>query len=143
MDKKSKIYVAGHKGLVGSAIMRTLKKSGYSNIVTRTHLKLDLLDQKAVSEFLKQERPEYVILAAAKVGGILANNSFPGEFIHNNLIIQDNVIDQAWKQNVKRLLFLGSSCIYPKFCSQPIQEEFLMTGPLEPTNRPYAIAKIA
>jgi len=143
MNKKAKIYVAGHRGLVGSALMRQLKKQGYSNIVTRTHTDLDLANQQAVADFFTIEKPEYVFLAAAKVGGIHANNTFPAEFIHQNIAIQTNVIHQSYLNNVKRLLFLGSSCIYPKDCPQPIKEEYLLTGPLEPTNRPYALAKIA
>ncbi len=143
MNKNSKIYVAGHRGLVGSAIMRCLQNKGFSNIVTRSHKELDLFDQAAVRYFFEQEKPEYVILAAAKVGGIYANNTYPAEFIHQNLIIQDNVIDQSRCTKVKGLLFLGSSCIYPRECPQPMREEYLLTGPLEKTNRPYAVAKIA
>lgn len=143
MKKKSKIYVAGHRGLVGSALMRQLAAQGYRNIVTRTHAELDLTKQQAVADFFKSEQPEYVILAAAKVGGIHANNTYPSEFIHENLAIQTNVIHQSYVNQVKRLLFLGSSCIYPKDCPQPIKEEYLLTGELEPTNRPYALAKIA
>jgi GDP-L-fucose synthase len=143
MKKNSKIYVAGHRGLVGSAFLRKLHAKGYNNIVTRTHAELDLSDQSAVRDFFQSEKPEYVMLAAAKVGGILANNTFPAEFIHENLAIQTNVIHQAYLSGVKRLLFLGSSCIYPKTCPQPIKESYLLTGPLEPTNRPYALAKIA
>ena len=138
----SRIYVAGHRGLVGSALVRQLEARGYRNLVTRTHAELDLADQAAVRAFFAAEKPEYVLLAAAKVGGIQANNIYPAEFIQQNLAIQTNVI-QAWRNDVKRLLFLGSSCIYPKACPQPIKEEYLLTGPLEPTNRPYAIAKIA
>ncbi|RJX20458.1 MAG: GDP-L-fucose synthase [Desulforudis sp.] len=143
MDRQSKIFVAGHRGLVGSAIMRCLLERGHARIITRSRSELDLADQKDVHDFFQRERPEYVFLAAAKVGGILANNSFPAEFIHQNLIIQDNVIHQAWLAGVKRLLFLGSSCIYPRDCPQPMKEEYLLTGPLESTNRPYAVAKIA
>lgn len=143
MKPDSKIYVAGHRGLVGSALVRRLAAKGYSNLVTRTHDELDLADQVAVREFFAREKPEYVLLAAAKVGGILANNTYPAEFIEQNLVIQTNVIHEAWRHDVRRLLFLGSSCIYPKECPQPIKEEYLLTGPLEPTNRPYAIAKIA
>src|SRR5512139_570888 len=143
MQTDSKIYVAGHRGLVGSALMRQLQVRGYHNLVTRTHTELDLTEQAAVREFFSTERPEYVLLAAAKVGGILANNTYPAEFIQQNLAIQTNVIHEAWRNNVKRLLFLGSSCIYPRDCTQPIREEYLLTGPLEPTNRPYALAKIA
>jgi GDP-L-fucose synthase len=143
MEKQAKIYVAGHRGLVGSAIMRRLAAGGYNNIVTRTHTELDLTNQSAVREFFRQERPEYVFLAAAKVGGILANNTYPAEFIHQNLAIQTNAIHESWRAGVKRLLFLGSSCIYPRDCPQPMNEEYLLTGPLESTNRPYAVAKIA
>ena len=143
MNKGAKIYVAGHRGLVGSALVRQLKGSGYNNLLLRTHAELDLLDQVAVQNFFAAEKPEYVILAAAKVGGIHANNTYPAEFIHDNLVIQANVIHSAWQNNVTRLLFLGSSCIYPKECPQPMKEEYLLTGPLEPTNRPYALAKIA
>lgn len=143
MDKKAKIYVAGHRGLVGSALMRELEKQGYSNIIFRTHAELDLTNQSAVEAFFKAEKPEYVFLAAAKVGGIYANNTYPAEFIQQNLAIQSNVIHQAYLNSVKRLLFLGSSCIYPKDCPQPIKEEYLLTGLLESTNRPYALAKIA
>jgi GDP-L-fucose synthase len=143
MNKDSTIYVAGHRGLVGSALMRQLEAQGYKNIVTRTHAELDLTNQQAVAEFFSSENPEYVFLAAAKVGGIHANNTYPAEFIHENLSIQNNVIHQSYLNGVKRLLFLGSSCIYPRDCPQPIKEEYLLTGPLEPTNRPYALAKIA
>jgi len=143
MKQDSKIYVAGHRGLVGSALMRQLQAKGYANLVTRTHAELDLTDQAAVRDFFSAEKPEYVLLAAAKVGGIQANNTYPAEFIRQNLAIQTNVIHEAWRNNVQRLLFLGSSCIYPKDCPQPIKEEYLLTGPLEPTNRPYALAKIA
>jgi GDP-L-fucose synthase len=143
MQQDSKIYVAGHRGLVGSALMRQLAAKGYRNLVVRTHAELDLTDQAAVREFMASERPEIVLLAAAKVGGIQANNSYPAEFIQQNLAIQTNVIHEAWRNNVQRLLFLGSSCIYPKECPQPIREEYLLTGLLEPTNRPYALAKIA
>lgn len=143
MQRDSKIYVAGHQGLVGSALMRQLETRGYRNLITRTHSALDLTDQAAVHEFFEKERPEYVLLAAAKVGGIHANNTYPAEFIRDNLAIQTNVIHEAWRNNVRQLLFLGSSCIYPKECPQPIKEEYLLTGPLEPTNRPYALAKIA
>ena len=143
MNLNAKIYVAGHRGLVGSALMRQLHKKGYSNIVTRTHAELDLTHQQAVANFFQAEKPEYVFLAAAKVGGIHANNTYPAEFIHENLSIQTNVIHQAYVNGVKRLLFLGSSCIYPRDCPQPIKEEYLLTGELEPTNRPYALAKIA
>lgn len=143
MDKNAKIYVAGHRGLVGSALLQRLKARGYDNLVMRTHAELDLTDQAAVREFFVREKPEYVLLAAAKVGGIHANSTYPAEFIQQNLAIQTNVIHEAWRNNVRRLLFLGSSCIYPKACPQPIKEEYLLTGPLEPTNRPYALAKIA
>lgn len=143
VDKNSKIYIAGHRGLVGSAITRNLKQKGYSNLVTRVHADLDLIDQKATEAFFFHEKPEYVFLAAAKVGGILANNIYPAEFIHDNIIIQTNVIHEAYRSGVKRLMFLGSSCIYPKLAPQPMKEEHLLTGPLEATNRPYALAKIA
>jgi GDP-L-fucose synthase len=143
MNLDSKIYVAGHRGLVGSALMRGLDARGYRNLVTRTHAELDLTNQTAVQDFFATEKPEYVLLAAAKVGGIHANNVYPAEFIQQNLAIQTNVIHEAWRNEVKRLLFLGSSCIYPKDCPQPIKEEYLLTGELEPTNRPYALAKIA
>lgn len=143
MNKDAKIYVAGHRGLVGSALVRQLTNRGYYNLLLRTHVELDLADQAAVRAFFAVEKPEYVILAAAKVGGIYANNTYPAEFIHVNLVIQTNVIHSAWQQQVKRLLFLGSSCIYPKNCPQPMREESLLTGPLEGTNRPYALAKIA
>ncbi len=143
MDFDSKIYVAGHRGLVGSALMRQLQQRGYKNLITRTHAELDLTNQHAVQVFFAEEKPEYVLLAAAKVGGIYANNAYPAEFIHQNLAIQTNVIHESWRNNAKRLLFLGSSCIYPKDSLQPIKEEYLLTGELEPTNRPYALAKIA
>jgi GDP-L-fucose synthase len=139
----SRIYVAGHRGLVGSALVRQLTAKGYRNLITRTHAELDLTDEAAVRDFFAAEKPEYVLLAAAKVGGIHANNTYPAEFIQQNLAIQTNVIHEAWRSKVQRLLFLGSSCIYPKECPQPIKEEYLLTGLLEPTNRPYAIAKIA
>jgi GDP-L-fucose synthase len=143
MNKTSKIYVAGHQGLVGSALLRLLMARGYKNVLTRTHAELDLIDQAATRIFFEQEKPEYVFLAAAKVGGILANHDYPAEFIHDNLAIQTNAIHEAYRAGVKRLLFLGSSCIYPRDCPQPIKEDYLLTGPLEPTNRPYALAKIA
>jgi GDP-L-fucose synthase len=143
MEQDSKIYIAGHRGLAGSALMRQLQARGYHKLITRTHTELDLTDQAAVRDFFSAEKPEYVLLAAAKVGGILANNTYPAEFIRQNLAIQTNVIHEAWCSKVKRLLFLGSSCIYPRDCPQPIREEYLLTGPLEPTNRPYAVAKIA
>jgi GDP-L-fucose synthase len=143
MKPGSRIWVAGHRGLVGSALMRELGRRGFADIVTRTHAELDLTDCAATEAFFAQERPEYVFLAAAKVGGILANDTCPAEFIRENLAIQTNVIHLAWKHGVKRLLFLGSSCIYPKLAPQPLKEASLLTGPLEPTNRAYAIAKIA
>lgn len=143
MKKDSKIYVAGHRGLVGSAILRLLQQQGYTNLVYRTHEELDLTDQQAVKIFFDQEEPEYVFLAAAKVGGILANNTYPADFIYMNLQIQNNVIHQSYVHGVKKLCFLGSSCIYPKLAHQPMKEEYLLTGKLEPTNEPYAIAKIA
>jgi len=143
MEKTSRIYVAGHRGLVGSAILRELEKQGYSNLLMRTHAELDLTDGDAVRHFFEAERPEYVFLAAAKVGGILANDTYPADFLRENLKIQTSVIQSAHSIGVKRLLFLGSTCIYPKLCPQPIREEYLLTGPLEPTNRAYALAKIA
>ena len=143
MDKKAKIYVAGHTGLVGSALIRALLDRGCTNFITRTHAELDLERQSAVEAFFETEKPEYVFLAAAKVGGIWANKTYPAEFIYSNLAIQTNVIHSAWKTGVKRLLFLGSSCIYPRECAQPMKEEYLLTGPLETTNEPYAVAKIA
>lgn len=143
MNKNSKIYIAGHRGLVGSALVRALEKAGYTNLVLRTRQELDLLDQNAVADFFASELPEYVFLAAAKVGGILANNNSKADFIYENLQIQNNIIFNAWKHNTKKLLFLGSSCIYPRECPQPIKEEYLMTGPLEETNDAYALAKIA
>jgi GDP-L-fucose synthase len=143
VDKHSKIYIAGHRGLVGSAITRNLRNKGYDNLVTRTHSELDLLNQASTRSFFEEEKPEYVFLAAAKVGGIAANNTYPAEFIRDNLLIQSNIIHEAYRSNVRRLLYLGSSCIYPKLAPQPMKEEYLLTGPLEPTNRPYALAKIA
>jgi GDP-L-fucose synthase len=143
MEPNARIYVAGHRGLVGSALMRNLCDKGYTNFVTRTHAELDLTSQAAVESFFDAEKPAYVFLAAARVGGIHANNVYPAEFIRDNLAIQTNVIHAAWKNSVKRLMFLGSSCIYPKLAPQPMKEEYLLTGPLEPTNRPYALAKIA
>ncbi|GGH16226.1 GDP-L-fucose synthase family protein [Silvibacterium dinghuense] len=143
MEKTAKIFIAGHRGLVGSAIRRGLEEHGYTNLLLRTRAELDLTDKAAVRTFFEQERPEYVFLAAAKVGGIVANDTYPADFIRENLEIQTNVIDAAYRSGVKRLLFLGSSCIYPKLCPQPIKEEYLLTGPLEPTNRAYALAKIA
>lgn len=143
MQKTSRIFVAGHRGLVGSAIRTVLEQEGYSNLLLRTRAEVDLSDRDSVNRFFATEHPEFVILAAAKVGGILANNTYPAEFIHDNLVIQTNVIDACYRYGVNRLLFLGSSCIYPKLAPQPIKEEYLLTGPLEPTNRPYALAKIA
>ena len=143
MNKDSKIYIAGHRGLVGSAILRQLGEAGYTNIITRSHGELDLTEQFAVREFFNNEKPEYVFLCAAKVGGILANKTYPAEFIHRNVAIQANVIHESYKSAVRRLLFLGSSCIYPRECPQPMKEEYLLTGSLEQTNRPYAVAKIA
>jgi len=143
MNHDAKIYVAGHRGLVGSALVRALEAKGHERLVTRTSAELDLTDQAAVQAFFEQERPEYVFLAAARVGGILANNTYPAQFIQNNLAIQVNVIHEAWRAGLRRLLFLGSSCIFPRDCPQPMREEYLLTGPLEPTNRPYAVAKIA
>ena len=143
MQPDSRIFVAGHRGLVGSAIVRELQGTGYRAIITRSRAELDLGDPSAVESFFAMERPEFVFLAAAKVGGILANNTYPADFIRDNLAIQSNVIEASRLSGVKRLLFLGSSCIYPKLCPQPIKEKYLLTGPLEPTNRPYAIAKIA
>ncbi|MHA1222236.1 MAG: GDP-L-fucose synthase [Candidatus Heimdallarchaeaceae archaeon] len=143
MKSNSKVFLAGHTGLVGSAILRVLEKNGYSNIITANSSTLDLRNQKAVNDFFEIERPEFVFLAAAKVGGILANNTYPAEFIYDNIMIEANIINAAKKFQVKKLLFLGSSCIYPKFAKQPIKEEYLLSGKLEPTNEPYAIAKIA
>lgn len=143
MQTQEKIYIAGHRGMVGSAIERRLRAAGFSNFVTRTSNELDLRDTASVKEFFTQERPAYVFLAAAKVGGIMANNTYRGEFLYDNLMIQNNVIHQAYETGVKKLLFLGSSCIYPKMAPQPLKEEYLLTGLLEPTNEPYAIAKIA
>lgn len=143
MEKDSKIYVAGHRGLVGSAIVRGLKAKGYTNIIGRTHKELDLMDGVAVEKFFKEEKPEYVFLAAAKVGGIYANSTYPADFIFENLQIQQNVIGNAFKYKVKKLMFLGSSCIYPKMCPQPIKEEYLLSGYLEETNEGYALAKIS
>ena len=143
MNKNSKIYIAGHRGLVGSALWRNLTAKGYTNLIGKTHKELDLLDSAAVNKFYQDEKPDYVILAAAKVGGIVANNTYRAQFIYENLQIQNNVIHQAYVNGVKKLLFLGSSCIYPKACPQPIDEEYLLTDPLEYTNEPYAIAKIA
>ena len=143
MDKNSKIYIAGHRGLVGSALERLLKSQGYTNFLTKTHSELNLERQQDVEDFFAEEKPEYVFLAAAKVGGIVANNSYPADFIYSNLIIQSNIIDASYRSGVKKLLFLGSSCIYPKYAPQPMREEYLLTGELEPTNEPYAVAKIA
>ncbi len=143
MNPESKIYVAGHRGLAGSAIVRALKRKGYNNLITRTHAELDLTAQPAVQAFFEAEQPTHVILAAAKVGGIHANDTYPAEFIRDNLAIQTNVIHSAWQSGVDKLVFLGSSCIYPKFAEQPMREDSLLTGPLEPTNEWYAIAKIA
>ncbi|MGH9600167.1 MAG: GDP-L-fucose synthase family protein [Terracidiphilus sp.] len=143
MEKTSKIFVAGHRGLVGSAIRRELEQHGYTNLLLRTHAELDLTDPAAVHTFFAAEQPEYVLLAAAKVGGILANDTYPADFLRENLKIQTNVIESAYHTGVRRLLFLGSTCIYPRLCPQPIREEYLLTGPLEPTNRAYALAKIA
>lgn len=143
MERQSKIYIAGHRGMVGSALLRHLKANGYGHFALRTSAELDLRDQKAVREFFAAERPEYVFLAAAKVGGIVANNTYRAEFIYDNLMIQSNIIDASYRNGVKKLLFLGSSCIYPKLAPQPLREDYLLTGTLENTNEPYAIAKIA
>src|SRR5437016_2200492 len=143
MESSARIYVAGHRGLAGSALARRLASGGFRNVLTRTHAELELTDQIAVRKFFEQEKPAYVFVAAARVGGILANDKYPAEFIQANLAVQTNVMHEAWRNGVKRLLFLGSSCIYPRDCPQPIKEEYLLTGPLEATNRSYAIAKIA
>jgi len=143
MDKNAKIYVAGHRGMVGSAIVRRLETAGYSNVVTRTHTELDLTQQAEVAKFLAAERPDYIFMAAAKVGGIHANNVYRAEFLYQNLMVEANITHAAWQAGVSRMLFLGSSCIYPRDCPQPISEDYLLTGPLEQTNEPYAIAKIA
>lgn len=143
MKKDTKIYIAGHRGLVGSALVDKLTEQGYTNLIARTHAELDLTRQTDVEDFFKQERPKYVFLAAAKVGGILANNTYPAEFIYSNVMVQSNVIHSAYLFGVKKLLFLGSSCIYPRNCPQPMKEEYLLSGYLEPTNEPYAVAKIA
>ena len=143
MNKESKIYIAGHRGLVGSAIQRILSRHGYSNLIVQTRAELDLLNAEAVEEFFSKENPEYVFLAAARVGGIHANNTYPADFLYENLQIQNHVLQNAWRVRVKKLLFLGSSCIYPRDCPQPIQEDYLLKGPLESTNRAYALAKIA
>ena len=143
MDKGAKVYIAGHRGMVGSAIARRLTSAGYTNLLMRTHAELDLTKQESVTQFLARERPDYVFVAAARVGGIHANNTCRAEFIYQNLMIEANIVHAAWQAGVQRLLFLGSSCIYPRDCPQPIKEEYLLTGPLEQTNEPYAIAKIA
>jgi len=143
MEKHDRIYVAGHRGMVGSSIVRHLENNGYSNIITRTSAELDLRDQQSVEKFFGSEKPDYVFLAAAKVGGIMANNNYRGEFLYDNLMIEANVIHQSYVHHVKKLLFLGSSCIYPKFAPQPLKEEYILTGSLESTNQPYAVAKIA
>jgi GDP-L-fucose synthase len=143
MDRNSKIYIAGHRGMVGSAIIRKLEKEGFTNLVLRTSKELDLREQSAIVRFFETEKPDYVFLAAAKVGGIVANNTYRAEFLYDNLMIQNNIIHQSYLNGVKKLLFLGSSCIYPKLAPQPLKEEYLLTGPLEFTNEPYAIAKIA
>jgi GDP-L-fucose synthase len=143
MEQGARIYVAGHTGLAGSAILRALERAGHANFLLRKHAELELTDARAVAAFFERERPDYVFLAAAKVGGILANNSYPADFIRDNLAVQLNVIHEAWRARVKRLLFLGSSCIYPRDCPQPMKEEHLLSGPLEPTNRAYALAKIS
>ena len=143
MDKNGKIYVAGHRGMVGSAIVRALEKNGYHNIVTRTHKELDLTRQDAVEAFFEEVKPDYVFLAAAKVGGIVANNEAPADFLYENMILEMNVIHSAFKNNVKKLMFLGSSCIYPRMCPQPIKEDYLLTGALEQTNEAYALSKIS
>ena len=143
MDRHAKIYVAGHRGMVGSAIVRRLASLGYGNVVTRSHAELDLVNQQAVADFLAREKPDYIFMAAAKVGGIHANNTFRAEFLYQNLMIEANIVHAAWQAGVNRMLFLGSSCIYPRDCPQPIREDYLLTGPLEQTNEPYAIAKIA
>jgi len=143
MEKNAKVYIAGHRGMVGSAISRKLQKEGYNNIITRVSSELDLRDQPAVADFFAKEKPEYVFLAAAKVGGIVANNTYRAEFLYDNLQIQNNIINSSYLNGVKKLMFLGSSCIYPKMAPQPLKEDYLLTGPLEETNEPYAIAKIA
>ncbi len=143
VNPNSKIYVAGHRGLVGSALIANLKAQGYTNLLTRTHAELDLTNKEATEALFAAEKPDYVFLAAAKVGGIYANNTYPADFILSNLAIQTNIINSAYQNKVTRLMFLGSSCIYPKLAPQPLKEESLLTGPLEPTNRPYALAKIA
>ena len=143
MNKESKVYIAGHRGLVGSAIVKNLKEKGYTNLIYKTHEALDLMNQVKVEAFFQREKPEYVVLAAAKVGGIVANNTYRADFIYENLQIQNNVIHQSYLHGVKKLLFLGSTCVYPKNCPQPMKEEYLLTSELEYTNEPYAIAKIA
>ncbi|MDP4299841.1 GDP-L-fucose synthase [Leptothrix discophora] len=143
MNPDARIYVTGHRGMVGSAIVRRLKAGGYTNIITRTHAELDLIDQRAVHDFLAEQKPDYIFIAAAKVGGIQANNLYRADFLYQNLLIESNLIHGAHLAGVQRLMFLGSSCIYPRDCPQPIREDYLLTGPLEPTNEPYAIAKIA
>ncbi|MCX5633849.1 MAG: GDP-L-fucose synthase [Phycisphaerae bacterium] len=143
MKKDSTIYVAGHSGLIGSAIVRNLNLQGYKNILTRSHTELDLINRKRTEDFFRKEKPEYIFLAAAKVGGIYANSTYPAEFIYENIMIQTNIIDLAYKYGVKKLLFLVSSCVYPKFCKQPMKEEYILTGAIEPTNAPFAIAKLA
>ena len=143
MKKTDKIYIAGHRGMVGSAILRKLQREGFNNLLLRTSAELDLRNQQAVADFMQQEKPDYVFLAAAKVGGILANNTYRAEFIYDNIMIQSNIIHNSWVNSVKKLMFLGSSCIYPKMAPQPLKEDYLLTGPLEYTNEPYAIAKIA
>ena len=143
MKINSRIYVAGHRGLVGSAIYRLLKKRGFETLITRTHSELELMDAVAVQNFFEETKPEFVFLAAAKVGGIHANSTYPADFMRENLVVQTNVIHESWRNGVEKLMFLGSSCIYPKLCPQPISEESLLTGELEPTNEAYALAKIA
>jgi GDP-L-fucose synthase len=143
MDRSAKIYVAGHRGMVGSALVRRLEQAGYGNVLTRSRAELDLLNQTATENFLRQEKPDFVFVAAAKVGGIQANNSLRADFLYQNLIIEANLIHGAWLAGIRRLCFLGSSCIYPRDCPQPIREDYLLTGPLEQTNEPYAVAKIA
>lgn len=143
MNKDNKIYIAGHRGMVGSALLRKLEKEGYTQLIYRTSQELDLRNQEAVKQFFEQEQPEYVLIAAAKVGGIVANNTYKADFIYDNLMIQNNLIHHAYLNNVKKLLFLGSSCLYPKLAAQPLKESYLLSGYLEPTNEPYAIAKIA
>lgn len=143
MEQNAKIYIAGHSGLIGSAMVRKLSSCGYTHIITRTHTEMDLTERKKVKEFFERENPQYVFLAAAKVGGMFANNACPAEFIYENLMIQTNVIDLSYRHGVKKLLFFGSSCVFPKMCQQPMKEEYLMTGPLEPTNEPFGVAKLA